>query len=108
ATANTPVIIRYSIELLRRLYREGYRYKKCGVMLSGIVTGNNLQMNLFLDKGYRGEPVLMNTVDSINRVYGSGTLFYASSGIEKPWGMRRELLSPAYTTKWSDIVEIVV
>jgi len=106
ATANTPVIIRYSIELLRRLYREGYRYKKCGVMLSGIVTGNNLQMNLFLDKGYRGEPVLMNTVDSINRVYGSGTLFYASSGIEKPWGMRRELLSPAYTTKWSDIVEI--
>jgi DNA polymerase V len=106
ATANTPVIIRYSIELLHKLYREGYKYKKCGVMLSGIVTGNNLQMNLFLDSKYRGKPELMGAMDSINRVYGSGTLFYASSGIEKPWGMRRELLSPAYTTKWSDILEI--
>ncbi len=106
ATANTPVIIRYCLELLRKLYRDGYKYKKCGVMLSGIVTGSTLQMNLFLDERYRGDPVLMNTVDSINRAYGSGALFYASSGIEKPWGMRRELLSPAYTTKWSDIVEI--
>lgn len=108
ATSNTPVIIRYSLELLRRLYREGYRYKKCGVMLSGIVRGSDLQMNLFVNDGYRGNPALMDAVDSINRSHGSGTVFYASSGIEKPWSMRRELLSPAYTTRWSDIPEIKI
>ncbi len=108
ATANTPVIIRYSLELLRKLYRKGYNYKKCGVMLSGIVMGCDLQMNLFLDKKYRGSPELMSTVDSINSIYGSGTLFYASSGVEKPWSMRRKFLSPAYTTRWSDIPEIMI
>ncbi|HOP64411.1 MAG TPA: Y-family DNA polymerase [Spirochaetota bacterium] len=106
ATANTPVITGYSLELLRRLYREGYKYKKCGVMLSGIVRGNDLQMNLFLDSRFRGKPELMKAIDSLNSTYGSGTLFYASSGVEKPWSMSRKLLSPAYTTRWSDIPEI--
>ncbi len=108
ATSNTPVIIRHALELLHRLYREGYKYKKCGVMLSGIVRGSDLQMNLFVDDRYRGNPALMSAVDSINRSHGSGTVFYASSGIEKPWSMRRELLSPAYTTRWSDIPEIKI
>jgi DNA polymerase V len=108
ATSDTPVIIRYALALLRRLYREGYMYRKAGVMLSDIIRPGNLQINLFLPERDRGKPVLMKTIDRINRTHGSGTLFYASSGTERPWGMRRELLSPCYTTKWEDIPEIKI
>lgn len=108
ATSDTPVIIKYALALLRRLYREGYMYRKAGVMLSDIIRPCDLQMNLFLSGSERGNPVIMNTVDRINRTHGSGTLFYASSGTERPWSMRRELLSPCYTTKWKDIPEIKI
>lgn len=106
ASSNTPVLTRYALALLKHLFKEGYRYKKAGVMLSGIITSRDLQMNLFMGSRERGSSSLMDTVDKVNRVYGSGTLFYASAGTEKPWSMRRELLSPAYTTRWEDIVEI--
>jgi len=108
ASSNTPVITRHALALLKRLYREGYMYKKAGVMLSGIVASRDLQMNLFLGEKERGSAELMNTVDKLNRSYGSGTLFYASAGTEKPWSMRRELLSPAYTTRWEDIVVVKI
>ena len=108
ASSNTPIITRYALALLKRLYKEGYKYKKAGVMLSDIIPSRDLQMNLFLGDRERGSTELMNTVDRVNRSYGSGTLFYASAGTDKPWSMRRELLSPAYTTRWEDIVEISI
>lgn len=106
ASSNTPVLTRYALALLNRLYKEGYRYKKAGVMLSDISPFRDLQMNLFLGDRERGSTELMNTVDKVNRSYGSGTLFYASAGTEKPWSMRREFLSPSYTTRWEDILEV--
>lgn len=108
ASSNTPVITRYALALLNRLYREGYRYKKAGVMLSGIVSSRDLQMNLFLGDRERGDSSLMETVDKVNRSRGSGTLFYASAGTDRPWSMRREFLSPAYTTRWEDFVVIKI
>jgi len=108
ASSNTPVITRYALALLNRLYREGYRYKKAGVMLSGIVASRDLQMNLFLAESERGSASLMDTVDKVNRSHGSGTLFYASAGTDRPWSMRREFLSPAYTTRWEDFVVIKI
>lgn len=108
ASSNTPVILRHAVELLKRLYKEGYRYKKAGVMLSDIRASRDLQMNLFLRDYERGSMELMKTVDKINRAHGSGTIFYASAGTEKPWSMRRELLSPSYTTRWDDIVVVKI
>ncbi len=108
ASSNTPVITCYALALLNRLYKEGYRYNKAGVMLSGIVASRDLQMNLFLDERERGSTLLMETVDKVNRSYGSGKLFYASAGTERPWSMRREFLSPAYTTRWEDLVVVKI
>jgi len=75
-------------------------------MLSGIVASRDLQMNLFLEERERGSSSLMETVDKVNRSHGSGTLFYASAGTDRPWSMRREFLSPAYTTRWEDFVVV--
>ncbi|WOS76255.1 DUF4113 domain-containing protein [Pseudomonas aeruginosa] len=48
----------------------------------------------------------MSTLDAINNRWGRGTL--QPGRIAKPaeWAMRRELLSPAYTTRWTDLLKV--
>ncbi|RMG60120.1 MAG: DUF4113 domain-containing protein, partial [Gammaproteobacteria bacterium] len=53
----------------------------------------------------RRPDALMQTLDRINRS-GRGRLFFASEGIRRPWQMRRDHLSPAYTTRWSDLPRV--
>ena len=49
---------------------------------------------------------MMQTIDSINYKYGSSTLKIASEGIEKAWNMKRENVSPCYTTRFEELVEV--
>ena len=42
-------------------------------------------------------------LDAINAKYGRGTIFHLSEGVKKPWQMRRDMLTPNYTTSWSQI-----
>ncbi|OXX55795.1 hypothetical protein B9J80_05150 [Vibrio sp. V12_P9A6T4] len=46
---------------------------------------------------------LMSVFDQLNGRYGSDTVFMAAQGIDEKWGMRRELLTPQYTTRWGDL-----
>ena len=46
---------------------------------------------------------LMISMFAINAKYGRGTIFHLSEGITKPWQMRRDMLTPNYTTSWSQI-----
>ncbi|EAN1298831.1 DUF4113 domain-containing protein, partial [Salmonella enterica subsp. enterica serovar Enteritidis] len=45
---------------------------------------------------------LMQVLDGINHP-GKGKIWFAGRGIAPEWQMKRELLSPAYTTRWADI-----
>lgn len=46
---------------------------------------------------------LSKALDKINAKYGRGTIFHLYEGISKPWQMRRDMLTPNYTTSWSQI-----
>ncbi|MGM8936813.1 DUF4113 domain-containing protein [Pseudomonas neustonica] len=45
----------------------------------------------------------MGVLDEINSKWGRGTLRPARVPSTPGWGMRRELLSPNYTTRWEDL-----
>ncbi|MFN7402511.1 MAG: DUF4113 domain-containing protein [Alphaproteobacteria bacterium] len=45
-------------------------------------------------------------MDGLNRKYGSGTLHYAAQGITPKWRMRRDLKSPCYTTRLSELCRV--
>ena len=47
--------------------------------------------------------VIMDCMDDINDKMGSHRITYASAGIKKPWQMKREKLTPSYTTSWKHI-----
>jgi DNA polymerase V len=56
--------------------------------------------------GRRGGRGVMTVMDDINRRWGRGTLRYLAEGVGQPWRMRRERLSPAYTTRWGELLGV--
>jgi len=61
------------------------------------------QLNLFDDNAPRANSdALMALMDKLNR-QRKGTLYFAGQGIQQAWQMKREMLSPRYTTRWSDL-----
>lgn len=44
---------------------------------------------------------LMAAMDTLNERYGRGALRVAAEGIRPAWKMKREWLSPGYTTEWA-------
>jgi DNA polymerase V len=104
-SAYTPDLIRIGLALLRDLYLPGFEYKKAGVMFADIMDENDVPLNLietnYLDDSRKS---LIDAIDRINRRCGRDTVFYASSGVKKDWEMKRARLSPAYTTRWTDLL----
>ena len=102
-TNNSIKIVKRALEGIRKIYREGYRYKKAGVILYGLTKAK--QTRGLLDYDRENSDSIMNTLDRINERYGSSTIRLASEGVDKSWSMRRESVSPCYTTRFDDLVE---
>ena len=103
ATDTTNELIRAALQGIRKIYREGYQYKKAGVMLMGLVPLNRVQSDLFDSQSRERSKRLMGALDAVNERWGSGTLAYASSGISKKWKTQFHRRSPAYTTQWDEL-----
>ncbi len=101
ATDSTADLIRSALQGIRAIYRDGYHYKKAGVMLTGLVSASQIQADLF-DAQDRGKSKrLMSVLDAVNDRWGAGTLHYASSGFTTAWRTQFHRRSPAYTTDWN-------
>lgn len=102
-TNDTRDIIRVAMQGLDHIWRDGCRYMKAGVMLGDFYSQGVSQLNLFDEfKPQANSESLMRVVDGLNQS-GKGKLWFAGQGIQKSWEMKREMLSPAYTTRLSDL-----
>lgn len=100
---DTRDIIKVAMQGLDHIWRDGHRYMKAGVMLGDFFSQGVSQLNLFDEfKPQANSESLMRVVDGLNQS-GKGKLWFAGQGIQKSWGMKREMLSPAYTTRYSDL-----
>lgn len=100
---DTRDIIRVATEALDRIWIDGHRYMKAGVMLSDFFSQGVAQLNLFDEHQPRPDSAaLMQVVDRLNSS-GRGTVWFAGQGIQKSWAMKREMLSPAWTTRFADL-----
>ena len=105
-TNETSEIIKTAIEGLRENYREGnFAYKKAGVILWDISPANAVQGNLFDPRNRSKLSALQQTIDEINRRNGRGTVRNAVQG-DNQLNIKREHLSPQYTTNWDEILVV--
>lgn len=95
--------IKLAQRLLEEIWRDGYEYNKGGVILGDFSKTKQKQFGLF-EKPERDNSSVMEAIDTINNRIGS-VRFATSSGYQH-WAMRRDSLSPAYTTRWSDLPSV--
>lgn len=103
ATADSMKIASYAYQALQSIFKDGYQYKKAGVILSEIGPEHIVQTDLFAAQEEECSGTLMATMDAINAKYGRGTLKISNDGARKGWGMRADNKSPNYTTDWNEI-----
>ncbi|MFT6072955.1 MAG: DNA polymerase V [Alphaproteobacteria bacterium] len=102
-TNDTGEMIIVAKKLLKSIFKEGYRYHKCGVMLLDIICEDYNQNDLFVAEPIKKTPALMQVMDDLNRKMGKNTIFYASQGIKRDWRMKCDKRSRLYTTSWDDL-----
>jgi DNA polymerase V len=109
-TAFTPVLIGHALALLRGIFKQGYKYKKAGVLLTRIKPQECVQGDLFggfsLEQ-YEKQARLMQAVDVINSVWGRDTIFFGAQGLTRTWQMRQERRSPRSTTRWNELLSVI-
>jgi DNA polymerase V len=89
---------------LGRIFKAGYRYKKAGVVLSGISEKAQQQHSLFDDRALDQKSAeLMKAMDALNTRFGKKTVHSAAMGNTVGWAMRSENRSPHYTTCWDEL-----
>jgi DNA polymerase V len=110
-TDNSIDLIKLSINLLNGIFKEGIRYKKAGVVLTGLIPKDStLQLDIF-DRVKVINPKyteLMKAMDGVNQTWGDDTLKVAALGIKQDWKGRKNKISQRYTTKWDELLNIKI
>ncbi len=105
ATDNSIEIVKAAIEGLESIFKNGYRYQKAGIMLTGLSNSNEGE-NLFSSEKDKKIGNLMRSIDKTNYRYGRSTLSLASAGIQKRWNMKREYSSKIDTADFYSLPKI--
>ncbi len=107
ATQDTRDIVAAAMRALDAIWKDGYRFQKAGIVLNDFCDKPG-QIDMFDETPPRANSdALMSVVDRINTT-GIGKVWFAGQGIDKGWKMKREMLSPAYTTRWCDLPRAII
>ena len=93
---------------LKMIYKKNYLYKKAGVIVKNIISQEEVQMSLFDTVDRRKKRKLMCSVDRINMIMGRDKVYLASQGVQKRWAIKKQQLSPCYTTQFSDLLTVKI
>ncbi len=98
-------LAKFASYALRKIYKQGYAYKKAGVIVTDFTPQNVQQVNLFQNSNEKHKG-LMEMMDNINKSIGRTKVKLASQDPDRTWKMRQEKLSPRYTTKISEAIKV--
>ena len=101
-TSSSMEINKYAQMALKLIYKEGYNYKKAGVILMAITKDETQQLSMFEYENPKHK-ILMNVIDKVNFKMGEFIKF-GGQDLKRKWKMNREMLSPCYTTRLKDLI----
>ena len=88
-----------------RIFKEGYAYKKAGIVALDLAPENQQQLTLFGNSNPKHKP-LMLALDKLNKGIGAQKVKLGSQDLGRTWKMKQERLSPRYTTRLKEIIEV--
>jgi len=105
-TADTLALIAAAVRAGRNMWRAGYRYQKAGIVLIDLKEVTDLPAELFPSRDPERSARLMGALDAVNRRFGRQTLAPAVAGVRQAWSMRRQRVSPRYTTQFDELLQV--
>jgi len=106
ASNDSSVIIKAASRGLDCIFKEGFKYMKCGVIVCDLVSEQHIQQGMFEQKDYKKSAMVMNALDNINRSLGKEIVRFAVQGYEKKYRLKAEHLSKKYTTDINQVLKI--
>lgn len=73
-TNDTMTIVRQALNALNNIWRDGFTYRKAGVMALDVQHGGGIQLNVFDPEDHGKLRRLMASIDGINNMYGSRSI----------------------------------
>lgn len=83
ASNNTSDLVKVAVTIAKKLFQYGIKYRKAGVIATGLVPESELQLNIFSNHDGGRKDSVSAVLDRLNLAYGRGTLRMASEGYEK-------------------------
>lgn len=121
-TNNVLEILKYALKILDQIFKEGYSYKKAGVMLLDLIDDKRpQQINLFDNLSKKSDicgqikideinlpksEIIQQTIEKINQNFNKNTIFYAIMGTKREWSMQCNNRSKHYTTDINEIPRV--
>ncbi|WP_394990201.1 Y-family DNA polymerase [Emticicia sp.] len=106
-TNSSIEISNFALQALSIVFREGYQYKRAGVIVQDFTDEDKTQINIFENSDERHKK-LMQSIDKVNAMFGQQKIRLGSQDPKIIWKMKQDNLSPNYTTRLSDIIIIHV
>ena len=107
ATNDTLVLLKAATHGVRKVWRDGYRYAKAGVVTTDLVPLAASQRALpgFGQLDREHGVALMAALDACNRRFGRGAVVPATAGLaeKRDWSTKFEMRSPRYTTRLDEL-----
>ena len=107
-TNDSMEIISQALSVLKRIYKDGFNYKKAGVIVGDIISEESRQLSLFTTQDIFKTKNIMNAMDHINQKMGRNKVRLAVQGFDRKWRLKQEKLSPCYTTRFTDVLEVKI
>jgi len=104
-TDSSLVISNAAVEAISLIFKNGIKYKRAGVIVTGLVPTDNHQLDLFSKEDPKHKP-LMSVLDNLNMKFGDYKLKIANQDLKRTWKMRQEHLSPRFTTDINEILKV--
>ncbi len=110
-TSDTMRLVEVACRLVEAHWRPGFRYCKAGAFVTDLIPEGSCSVtgSLFdLPDEEKDETRrrLMDCLDDLTRRFGKGVWKVGSSELADGWRMKRDRLTPAYLTRWADILTV--
>ncbi len=107
ACCDDKTIIAAVKALLDHHYRPGFLYHRAGVYASEITAQSSTVSDWFIPENKQINEKISHVIDNLNTRYGRGTVLFAGALVGRNfWQMKRDFLSPAYTTCVADFPKV--
>jgi DNA polymerase V len=110
-TSFTPELILAVEQGLSHIFKQGYLYKKAGIILWGLVQCKNVQLTLQeggVQMRTKKNNSFMQAIDAINTKWGNQTIKTASEVLPSSLRVTSSSKSQQFTTSWQELLEISI